>query len=551
MQYSSETLPKGVFEDRDKGNFSTRNARFRGAVCKHLKLKWVSVGGTGNCFFESICLLLRAASIEEDLTARELRANVVEFFRSCSVSTEHLCERVITDIIAELNESLVCSTRAKINNLPVHGFKPSTIEEYLDAVANDGVWVQGNHWLRAISSLYRVRVAVVIYDQEIVRYVGEGEGPPIYLYKVDAATHWDALVPLVPDVPSLVDGADAPNPKPKPGEEDSCRVTGSSSSRSHSTPSRRAASSGGGGVASECTLHLPLELSQLRIRKYLSVVCEHLHCGVRRVARNGDSFFWALCDGGIKNQIDPDRVGLGDCSSTLRSDVVAFLSECSLNQHGDLGDRCKFEMEQQLNVPIVSSNKEFDGCVPTTLSEYLNLVANIGVWIEGYHWLRAVASLFQRCVVVVIHGHQHLHCFGNMHHPRIYLYKTDAAEKHFDALWAYAETLWPLPDAAHPQAEAAAVLAALNASPKHLNAQETKSGLVLRPRAPRSPPCSKASNSGTAIDRALTGFVAPRPTKARKSTKSSSSSSSSGSSFSSSSSDGGGSAPRKRGELYM
>lgn len=253
MQYSSETLPEAVFEGCDRGNLATKNARFREAVCRHFKLKWVRCGGTGNCFFESICTLLRAASIQEDLAAHQLRAHVVEFFRSCSISTHLLCERVITDIIDELNRPLVCSTRAKINNQMVHGFKPLTILEYLDAVASDGVWVQGNHWLRAISSLYAVRVAVVIYDQEIVRYVGEGEGPPIYLYKVDAATHWDALVP---DVPSLVDGAAAPNPKPKQGEEDFCRVTGSSSSRSHSPFSRRAATCGGGGGAGECTLTL-------------------------------------------------------------------------------------------------------------------------------------------------------------------------------------------------------------------------------------------------------------------------------------------------------
>ena len=208
MQYSTESLPQLVFEGCDKGNFATKNARFREAVCKHFKLQWVSVAGTGNCFFESICILLRAASIQETarLTARELRGNVVEFFRACSDSTQDLCERVVIEINAELNEKLVCSTHARNNGMRVNGFAPCTIAEYLDAVAIDGVWVQGWHWLRAISFLYAVRVAVVIYGHEVVRFFGEGEGPPIYLYKVDAETHWDALAPLS-DVPSLVDGA--------------------------------------------------------------------------------------------------------------------------------------------------------------------------------------------------------------------------------------------------------------------------------------------------------------------------------------------------------
>ncbi len=199
MQYSAEELPEGVMSaGGDKGSFTTKNARFRRAVCEHLKLKWVQVGGTGNCFFESVCILLRAASIQ-DLTARELRANVVEYFRMCPGSTQDLCERVITDIKAELNEPLVCSsTRAKINELRVDGFAPSTIAEYLDAVLIEGVWVQGWHWLRAISFLYEVRVAVVIYGQHIVRFFGEGPAT-IYLYKVDAETHWDALAPLASD----------------------------------------------------------------------------------------------------------------------------------------------------------------------------------------------------------------------------------------------------------------------------------------------------------------------------------------------------------------
>ena len=41
--------------------------------------------------------------------------------------------------------------------------------------------------------------------------------------------------------------------------------------------------------------------------------------------------------------------------------------------------------------------------------------------------------MFSVCVVVVVHGHEYVHCFGNPAHPRIHLYKKDALT-HFDAL---------------------------------------------------------------------------------------------------------------------
>jgi hypothetical protein len=41
--------------------------------------------------------------------------------------------------------------------------------------------------------------------------------------------------------------------------------------------------------------------------------------------------------------------------------------------------------------------------------------------------------MFSVCVVVVIHGHEYVRCFGNPAHPRIHLYKKDALT-HFDAL---------------------------------------------------------------------------------------------------------------------
>jgi hypothetical protein len=103
----------------------------------------------------------------------------------------------------ELSEPLVCSTRGRLNGAKLNGFVPSSVAEYLDASACDKVWVRGMHWLRAISYLHEVRVAVIINDQLIVRYIGAGERT-IHLYKFDAETHWDPLLPVAYAPPSPV-----------------------------------------------------------------------------------------------------------------------------------------------------------------------------------------------------------------------------------------------------------------------------------------------------------------------------------------------------------
>ena len=196
MEYSTEELPPHVLDGCDKGNFQTRNARFRAAVCKHLELQWQGIGGDGNCFFEAIVALLRAADMcPLTCNAQELRRNIVQLFRTSQGSTQPFCERLIIDITGELNEKLVCSSHASINGRRINGFQPATVDDYLQACETDGVWTQGFHWLRAVSFLYDVRVAVVIFGQEIVRFFGQGDRT-FYLYKVDAETHFDALAPL-------------------------------------------------------------------------------------------------------------------------------------------------------------------------------------------------------------------------------------------------------------------------------------------------------------------------------------------------------------------
>ena len=212
MEYDTVTLPDHLREGCDKGGrWQLKNARFRRAVCDYLQLQWVSCSGDGNCFFESVCMLLRSVGIQPDLTAPQLRANVVQYLRLCPLSTQDLPERICTEMLDELSEPLVCSNHGRFNGFRLNGFVPTSIAEYIDASACDNVWVRGLHWLRAISYLHEVRVGVVIYGQLIVRYIGAGE-KTIHLYKVDAETHWDPLLPVAYAPPSFqpLTGSSAP-----------------------------------------------------------------------------------------------------------------------------------------------------------------------------------------------------------------------------------------------------------------------------------------------------------------------------------------------------
>ena len=130
MDFEAEELPESCLVEC-KGNFQTRNARFRAAVCQHFRLQVVNVNGSGNCFFESVIVLLRAADLCPDtLTALELRRNVVQFFRTCIDSQEDVCERIQVEIEHELQEELVCSSRVKVNGVRVHGSVPAAIPVY-------------------------------------------------------------------------------------------------------------------------------------------------------------------------------------------------------------------------------------------------------------------------------------------------------------------------------------------------------------------------------------------------------------------------------------
>ena len=121
MEYSTEDLPASCLV-QGNGNFQTRNARFRSAVCEHLRLQVVRVNGSGNCFFESVTMLLREAGLCPDtLDGLQLRAQIIQFFRFCIGNRESFCERVIIDLEGELHSPLTCSNRSKLNGRRVHG----------------------------------------------------------------------------------------------------------------------------------------------------------------------------------------------------------------------------------------------------------------------------------------------------------------------------------------------------------------------------------------------------------------------------------------------
>ena len=165
-------------------------------------------------------------------------------------------------MLDELSEPLVCSNHGRFNGFRLNGFVPSSIAEYIDASACDNVWVRGLHWLRAISYLHEVRVGVVIYDQLIVRYIGAGE-KTIHLYKVDAETHWDPLLPVAYAPPSFqpLTGSSAPPQAALSSSDDD------SSSRPQKAPPLLVTDNAAlplGLVRSSCFKHLEGSLGELQ-----------------------------------------------------------------------------------------------------------------------------------------------------------------------------------------------------------------------------------------------------------------------------------------------
>ena len=184
---------------------------------------------------------------------------------------------------------------------------------------------------------------------------------------------------------------------------------------------------------------LPLrkQLKKNQYKKYRDEVCNLKNLHFQEIDGDGDCFFGSLSAllKQVPNPDDPDG-GMWDMdSSSLRQEVTAFLRLCAFSAHMQSiwGERCAMHMEHELHLPLEDSVGNYSGFRPTTLAEYLHGSSMHGVWVQGYHWLWAVAAIFDVCPVVVIHNHEHVYLFGDGSKQRIHFYKCEA-ETHYDAL---------------------------------------------------------------------------------------------------------------------
>ena len=162
------------------------------------------------------------------------------------------------------------------------------------------------------------------------------------------------------------------------------------------------------------------------ICKYRDEVCAHFGLVLRRTNGNGSCFFYACV-------LLLSKHGIRVAPEDLRRQVISFFRECQQGQHGDLGERIMMDIQFEVSQELVSSGRQYNGQVPGNVTAYLDASSNAGVWVAGYHWTRAVAHLYQVCLIVVIHGYDCVYAFGNTSHVRLVLYKRDV-ETHYDAI---------------------------------------------------------------------------------------------------------------------
>jgi hypothetical protein len=167
-------------------------------------------------------------------------------------------------------------------------------------------------------------------------------------------------------------------------------------------------------------------------KKYRDAVCNALDLHFHQVDGMGDCFFHSVSV--LLQHVPQPDGGMWDKDPTcLRQEVTLWLKECVEMQHGMLGERCVMDMEGEMGTALISSSRKNSGMIPESIREYLDVSAIDGVWVQGYHWLRAVAALYNICMCVVVHNHDHVHLFGDSTKQRLYVYKRDA-ETHYDAL---------------------------------------------------------------------------------------------------------------------
>ena len=143
--------------------------------------------------------------------ASDLRQQVVAFLRECFFDELHgvVGERCCIDMEHEVMARIPLVSSTHLYN----GFVPESMDSYLTATSDIGVWACGYHWIRAVASLHAVSIVLVIHSFDYVQlFSGDSTHPRVFLYKTDVETHYDALVPInaiVPNTDGLSQNSDA------------------------------------------------------------------------------------------------------------------------------------------------------------------------------------------------------------------------------------------------------------------------------------------------------------------------------------------------------
>jgi len=186
----------------------------------------------------------------------------------------------------------------------------------------------------------------------------------------------------------------------------------------------------------------PHEFNGSETKKYREWVCSLFDLYFMPIGGDGNCFFESVTTllALVHNHLDKlHNLDASEC----RRRVIEWLRNCG-GRDGPVFEQCMDHMAHELAhaLTILRQNK-WVSQKPQSLADYLDWSSKDGVWVQGknpdttsihhhhfppqyttgFHWPLAVATLFKVCVVVVIHGHDHLHCIGDPAHPRIHLYK--------------------------------------------------------------------------------------------------------------------------------
>jgi len=185
-------------------------------------------------------------------------------------------------------------------------------------------------------------------------------------------------------------------------------------------------------------------------RRYRDAVCYAFNLHYKQIEGEGDCFF-ASCSAAFKyvhhvaggNEV-PSQLMRNLCCTWLRRCVreegleLHLLPELTITSPGiPIPSAFRREvvksMQAVLKFQVVGAKTKTGKALPSSICHYLEISENQGVWVEGFHWLYAVAWLYNVCIVVIVNGHEFTHVYGNRNSIRIYLYKFNA-ETHYDVL---------------------------------------------------------------------------------------------------------------------